>query len=170
MRFPGIGFCIGLTMTLFALWFIYDLFSTAKTVSEIFGGIIVFVPTVAIRLFLLSRTIAQSKAEVDNASLFLFGSIWCGVLCFGFAALMLYEVSFIKMGTNYRYMSDRYSIKLAIYLGLALTCIPILTVLVLLKLNAPPKDLGLPPKPKTPKAPVTDNDPLGIRHKLGKKL
>ncbi|HEX8267283.1 MAG TPA: hypothetical protein VF596_17930 [Pyrinomonadaceae bacterium] len=44
MRFPGIGFFIGLTLTLFSLWFGYEVFFVEPTVNTIFVFIILFIP------------------------------------------------------------------------------------------------------------------------------
>jgi hypothetical protein len=163
MKFPGIGFFIGLTLTLFSLWFGYEVFFVEPTVNTIFVFIILFIPLGLIGLGLMST----AAGKTDIASILLFGSIWIGVMCFGFAALMIFEATSVSVGPNYKFLSDRYSIPFVIFLGLAFTGIPLLIVYGLLKKNEPIDDSDLLSS-VTLKSKAADNDPLGIRGKLGK--
>ncbi|MDQ4123224.1 MAG: hypothetical protein M3209_17440 [Acidobacteriota bacterium] len=164
MKFPGIGFFIGLTLTLFSLWFCYEVFTVEFTLNGIIVMIILFIPLGLLGLGLMS----SAAGKTDTASIFLFGSIWIGVMCFGFAALMIFEATSVSVGPNYKFLSDRYSIPFVIFLGLAFTGIPLLIVYGLLKKNEPADDfepvLHIAPK----RTAAADNDPLGIRGKLRK--
>lgn len=163
MKFPGIGFFIGLTLTLFSLWFGYEVFFVEPTVNTIFVFIILFIPLGLIGLGFMSTV--GSKA--DRASIFLFRSIWIGVMCFGFAALMIFEATSVQVGPSYKFLSDRNSIPFVIFLGLVFTGIPLLIVYSLLKKNEPADDFKTVSS-IAPKSTAVDNDPLGIRGKLGK--
>lgn len=89
MKLPNIGFFIGLTLVLVSFGYCYEGYNFEFTLNTIFVGIILFIPLGLIGLALIK----SGAAKTDNASLFLFGSIWIGVMCFGFAALMIWEAA-----------------------------------------------------------------------------
>lgn len=80
---------IGLTLVLVSFGYCYEAYNYEFTINTIFVGIILFIPLGLIGLALIK----SGAAKTDNASLFLFGSIWVGVMCFGFAALMIWKAS-----------------------------------------------------------------------------
>lgn len=163
MKLPNIGFFIGLTLVLVSFGYCYEAYNYEFTINTIFVGIILFIPLGLIGLALIK----SGAAKTDNSSLFLFGSIWVGVMCFGFAALMIWEASQFPPGGRYQPLITRHSLPATLLLGTALTGIPLLIVFGLLKRTEPPTDFE-PPRSGMPKSAAADNDPLGIRNKLGK--
>jgi hypothetical protein len=98
MKLPNIGFFIGLNLVLVSFGDCYEGYNFEFTINTIFVGIILF-----IRLGLIELALIKSgAAKTDNASLFLFGSIRGRAMCFGFAALMIWEAAQIPPGSRYQ--------------------------------------------------------------------
>ena len=87
-----------MTLVPVSFGYCYEGYNFEFTINTIFVGIILFIPLGLIGLTLIT----SGAAKTDKASLFLFGSIWGWAMCFGFAALMIWEAAQIPQGSRYQ--------------------------------------------------------------------